>query len=116
MLLYGALPGKLVRTARPDTSLPSAGHDGLPARHRDVLAAARDAFPLSRSLQELPFSAAGRVQRVLADDEGAVRVHELTITAPLPLGVVDAQEVRPARHVEFSAAFFPVLLRSSALM
>src|SRR5439155_19383379 len=97
MLLYGALPGKLVRTARPATSLPRAGLDGLPARPRDELAAARDAFPLSRSLQELPCSAAGRVQRVLADDEGAVRVHELTITALFLLGVGDAQDINPMR-------------------
>src|SRR3989442_4858611 len=116
MLLYGALSGTLVRTARPDTPLPSAVHDGLPARHRDELAAARDAFPLSRSLQELPCSAAGRVQRVLADDEGAVRVHELTITAPLPLGAGDAQDVGPVRYVELSKAFFSGLLRAMPLM
>src|SRR5437016_11254711 len=115
MLLYGALPGKIVRTARADTPLPSGGHGGLPARHRDELAAAPDAFPLSRSLQELPCSAAGRVQRVLADDEVAVRVHELTITAPLPLGAGDAQDVGTVRYVELSKAFFSGVTARDAL-
>src|SRR5512147_288153 len=76
---------KLVRAGRLDTSLRRSGHNRFPARQRDELAAARDPLPLSRPLQELPCSPTGRVKRLLADDEVAVRVHELTVAAPVPL-------------------------------
>jgi len=51
------LLGKFVCTGRPNTSLPRPSYNRLSTRQRDKFAAARDTLPLSRALQELPFSA-----------------------------------------------------------
>ena len=87
-----ALFGKFVRTGRPNTSLPRPSYNRLSTRQLDKFAAARDTLPLSRTLQELPFSATSRVKHLLADDEVAVRDHELAVAESFPLGASDTQD------------------------